>query len=73
MITLADRDVKAAKKMLRHFMDKSREIADSKKATTFYYTLLIVMNVISTEYIQSVTPEVLALLLNSASENNEQK
>ena len=68
-IKLVDRDVKVAKKILRHFLKTSKERAVAKKATTFYYTLICVMYIMSHDLIESVTPEVLALILNARAEN----
>lgn len=68
-IQLVDRDVKVAKKVLRNFLDSSREHADEHGAKTFYYTLLCVMYVMSHDLIESLTPEVLAMILNARAEN----
>lgn len=70
-ITLVDRDVRAAREMIRHFLETSRTEAEKQKATTFYYTLLIVMNVMSTNYLQKLTPEFAATLLNAAAKTEE--
>lgn len=73
MITLVDRDAKAAKKMILHFLKTSRAAAEEQNATTFYYTLLVMMNVISTEYINTLTPEVMATILNAAAETERER
>lgn len=72
-ITLAGRDVKAAKKIVLHCLDSSRQHAEEKGADAFYYTLLIVMHTLSGELINQLTPDVLAKILNSADKNSDQK
>lgn len=39
-IKLVDKDVKIAKKIVRNFLESSREHAEEQGAKTFYYTLL---------------------------------
>jgi len=52
-ITLQERDVRAAKQVLRHFLETSKEEAEKRGSDTFYYTLLLVMHVLSGDYIQT--------------------
>lgn len=70
-IKLVDSDVKVAKRILRNFLDSSRKHADEQGAKTFYYTLLCVMYVMSHDLIESLTPEVLAMILNARAENEK--
>lgn len=69
-IQLVDKDVKVAKRILRNFMNVSKEKAEEKGAATFYYTLLCVMYVMSHDLIESLSPEVMAMILNARAENN---
>lgn len=68
-IKLVDKDVKIAKKIVRNFLESSRNHAEEQGAKTFYYTLLCVMYIMSHDLIESLTPEVLALILNARAEN----
>lgn len=68
-IKLVDKDVKIAKKIVRNFLEASRNHAEEQGAKTFYYTLLCVMYIMSHDLIESLTPEVLALILNARAEN----
>lgn len=72
-ISLIDRDVKVAKSTIKHFLDVSREEAEKKKATSYYYTLIIAMYIMSSDMINALTPDVLSTLLNAASDNYEEK
>lgn len=68
-IKLVDKDVKIAKRIVRNFLESSRKHAEEQGAKTFYYTLLCVMYIISHDLIESLTPEVMALILNARAEN----
>lgn len=68
---LIDRDLKVAKETIKHFLDTSKEEADKKGATAYFYTLLIAMHVISNDMIKTLTPEVLAMILNAAADEDE--
>lgn len=68
-IKLVDKDVKIAKRIVRNFLESSREHAEEQGAKTFYYTLLCVMYIMSHDLIESLTPEVMALILNARAEN----
>lgn len=70
-IELVDTDVKVAKRVLKNFLEVSKTEAEEKGAATFYYTLLCVMYVMSHDLIQSLTPEVLAFILNARAKNEE--
>lgn len=73
IITLSDRDVKTAKKAVSHFLDTYRNAAEEQNAKTFIYTLLIVMNIMSTDYINTLSPEFLALILDAAAQTEEER
>ena len=70
-ISLVDRDVKLAKKLVTKFLKTAKEKAEGNNAPTFYFTLLTVMYLMSHDYISAVSPETLALLLNAAHKNTE--
>jgi len=70
-ISLADRDVQLAKKLVKKFMKTAKEKAEANNAPTFYFTLLTVMYLIAHDHITAVSPETLALLLNAAHKNSE--
>lgn len=70
-VRLIDRDLKVAKETIKHFLDTSKEEAEKKGATAYYYTLLIAMHVISNDMIKTLTPEVLAMILNAAADESE--
>lgn len=72
-ITLAKRDVKAAKQIVLHCLESSRKHAEEKGSNAFYYTLLVVMHTMSGELMNELTPEVLAMILNSADKNSNDK
>lgn len=71
-IRLIDRDVEVAKKTINHFLKTSKKEADEKGATSYYYTLLVCMHIMSTALIESLTPEVLELILNSAADHYDE-
>lgn len=70
-IRLVDRDVHVAKKLCRKFLKIAKEKAEEQQAPTFYLTLLVVMYLMSHDYISAITPETLSLLLNAAFKNDE--
>lgn len=72
-IRLVPNDVKIAKKLIRHFLSKTKEEADKRGALTFYYTLVCVMYVMSADLIKSLSPEALALILNARADGYDQQ
>ena len=73
VIRLVPSDVKIAKRLVRHFLSTAKEEADKRGAKTFYYSLVCVMYVMSYDLIQSLSPEVLALILNARAESHDKK
>lgn len=71
-IKLIDRDVDVAKKTINHFLKTSKEEAEKKNATSYYYTLLICMHLMSTALIEALTPEILEMILNAAAERYDE-
>lgn len=72
-VKLVDRDVKTAKKLCRRFLKTAKSKAEEAHAPTFYLTLLIVMYLMSNDYINAITPDTLAFLLNAAYQNEENR
>lgn len=72
-IKLVDRDVRTAKRLCRKFLKTAKSMAEERHAHTFYLTLLIVMYLIAHDYISAATPETVALLLNAAYKNEENR
>lgn len=72
-IHLIDRDVKVAKQTIRHFLETSKKEAEKNGSSTYYYTLLVAMHLISADMINAYTPDVLAAILNIAAEHDEEK
>ena len=63
-IKLVEADVKTSKKLIRDFLGQVKAQAEENELNTFYYTMLVVMYVMSNDLIDSLTPEVLATILN---------
>ena len=72
-IKLVDRDVKVAKKLCRSFLKTAKQKAEDVHAPTFYLTLLVVMYLMANDYISAVTSDTLAVLLNAAYQNEENR
>lgn len=70
-INLVDKDVKVAKRVLRNFLNVSKAESQKRGASTFYYTLICVMYVMSHDLIQSLSPEVLAFILNARAKDGK--
>lgn len=70
-INLVDKDVKVAKRVLRNFLNVSKEASQKRGASTFYYTLICVMYVMSVDLIQSLGPDVMAFILNAHAKDCE--
>lgn len=72
-IRLVERDVKVAKKLCRRFLKTAKLKAEEAHAPTFYLTLLIVMYLMSNDYISAISPDTLSVLLNAAYQNEENR
>lgn len=69
-IKLIPGEVKLAKRLVRKFLESVKLESRAQGALTFYYTLILVMYVMAHDYIESVTPEVIALILNTAAKED---
>lgn len=65
-VELIPRDVKAAKQIVADFMTKVKRKAEETNAPVFYFTVLLMMHLMSQEQINALTPETMSALLNSA-------
>lgn len=63
-IRLVNEDVKMSKKLIREFLNAVQGKAEEKGFNTFYYTLIVVMYIMSNDLIDSLSPDVLAMILN---------
>ena len=72
-IKLVDRDVKVAKKLCRSFLKTAKSKAEEAHAPTFYLTLLVVMYLMSNDYISAISSDTLSVLLNAAYKNEENR
>ena len=67
-IKISSADVKLAKRLVRDFVDTVDDKAAKRGATFFKYPLMCVMYLMSKDYIESCTPEVLQILMGKYSE-----
>ena len=58
-------EVRAAKKMLDKYILKVRDLSREKKLPTFFFTFLIVAQVITQELLNDIDPETLAIIMNT--------
>ncbi len=70
-IKLVQRDVAVAKKLIREFMASCKRRADEYNAKTFYYTLICVMYVMSSDMLKELSPEYAAKILNAQAKSFE--
>lgn len=64
-VHLVESDVKAARKMITHFMTAVKANAEEHNAPTLYMTTLVLMHLMSKNQIEALTPETLQLLLDA--------
>ena len=64
-IKLVEKDVKAARSMVSHFLESVKAHSTEYEAPTLYMTTLIVMHLMSKNQIDALTPESLKVLLDS--------
>ena len=72
-ITLNNRDVRVAKKTLRHFLKTSKEEAEKHNSYSYYYTLLLVMHIMSNDLISSATPDFIQMVLDATAASQEKR
>lgn len=72
-ISLMDKDVRAARQMLKHFFDVAEKEAEKQGNYTFKYTLPIVAAMLSNERVKAIGTDVMALILNAAADNESKK
>lgn len=70
-VALIPRDVQAAKKLITNFMESVKSKAEELNAPAFYFTVLVVMHMMSQDQINAITPETMGALLNSAHRSYE--
>lgn len=58
-------EVKAAKKMLDKYLLKVKDLSKEKKLPTFFFTFLIVAQVITQEALNEIDPDNLAIIMNT--------
>lgn len=71
-IVLNNREVKSAKYILSQFLNKIQDEARRNEQPTYYFTMLIVMQLMSQELIDEIDPEHLEYIMNSISKIKEQ-
>ena len=52
-------DVKASKKLISNFLDSAKEASHERMNPTFYFTLLIVMHMLSQDLLNEIDPSTL--------------
>ena len=62
-IALTPEEIKCAKKMVNSFINSVKKKSNDKKVPGLYFTTLIMMNMISGELIEAMTPESLETIL----------
>lgn len=71
-ITMADKDVKLAKKLIYNFLEKTNEVATEKGNPYFYYEMLICMYIMANDNIKGMGSDLIATMLNSVAESRKQ-
>ncbi len=70
-LKLNPREVKSAKKAVSQFLNHIKEITENELAPTYYYTLLIVMHIMSQELLNDFDEETLAGIFNRLGAKDE--
>ena len=68
-ITLNRKEVKAAKKMFARYLKIIKDSARKRHLPTFFFTFLIVANVMTQEALEELSPESLSLIMNEINKN----
>ncbi len=63
-IKLNNREVKSAKRLVSQFLDSVKNVTDKEIAPTYWFTLLIMMHVMSQEMIDDFDTETIALIMD---------
>lgn len=70
-IPLDPTQVKAAKKVVLHFLDKEKKIENKHMNPTWYLTVLIVMHSLSGELLNSYSPDNLERIFSAFAKKEE--
>lgn len=70
-IKLNPREVKSAKKAISQFLAHIKELTENELAPTYYYTLLIMMHIMSQELLNDFDEETLASIFNRLGAKDE--
>lgn len=65
-LSIPSKDVKAAKKCVNSFIKKMKTISSENGYPSFYYTALIVMNMMSENILKSCSPEYIKKVMSTA-------
>ena len=68
-IKLNNKEVKQAKKIVSKFIKSVDDKAKEQRTPTFYFTMLVVMHLMSQEALDNIEPNALKLLMDSFSES----
>ena len=64
LLMLDSTEVKAANRLCTIFLNNAKELAEKKKARSFYFTLLCVMYLTVERRIRAISPEIMAAYIN---------
>lgn len=70
-LKLNPREVKSTKKAISQFLAHIKEITENELAPTYYYTLLIMMHIMSQELLDDFDEETLASIFNRLGAKDE--
>lgn len=63
-VKLKKREVKSCKRAISQFISHVKDLAEGELAPTYYFTLLIMMHIMSQEFLDDFSPETLAEIMN---------
>ncbi len=69
-IKLNDHEVKSTKRVISQFLDTVRNVSDKEVAPTYWFTLLIMMHIMSQEMLDDYDIETMALIMDKLGKDN---
>lgn len=63
-VKLKKREVQSTKRAISQFISHVKELSEGELAPTYYFTLLIMMHIMSQEFLNDFSPETLAEIMN---------
>lgn len=70
-LSISSKDVKAAKKCVNSFIKNIKSVSSENGYPSFYYTTLIIMNMMSENILKSCSPEYMKRVMSTV-ENTEE-